>query len=112
MQFHAGPDVRFIVSTAAKLPARVAAGLFLDDLYSRLSTVYLTVPPLRERRGDIPSLVDHFAGQFDGGRGAEVSDAVREMLSQAEWPGNVQELKTAVLRQLLMGSVGSRRSVA
>ena len=114
VQFQSGPDIRFIVSTSASLPVRVAAGLFLDDLYGRLSAAYLTVPPLRERRDDIPSLVDHFvgdfAGQFGGGRSADISDAVTEMLTRAEWPGNVQELKTAVLRQLLLGSVRSSGS--
>ena len=49
----------------------MAAGLFLDDLYRRLNAVRLSVPPLRERRDDIPSLVDHFAGEFVGVRVAE-----------------------------------------
>ena len=100
--------VRLIASTSANLKARVAAGLFLDELYERLSGVRLTVPPLRERRDDIPLLVDHFAAEFGGARGADIPVAVREMLYRAEYPGNVQELKSIVLRQLLASTGGNR----
>jgi DNA-binding NtrC family response regulator len=111
-------DVRLIASTTANLPARVAAGLFLDDLYDRLSAVCLSVPPLRERRDDIPSLVDHFAGQFAGQRrpfqsnAPEISSAARDALHHAEWPGNVRQLKSVVLRELLSTAAGgsSRRA--
>ena len=102
--------VRLIASTTANLKARVAGGLFLDHLYERLSGSSITVPPLRERRDDIPWLVDHFARYFaeqtGQERAAEISGDVREALCQAEWPGNVQQLKAAVLRQLLAGPSG------
>jgi len=94
-------DVRFIASTTANLPALVAAGLFLDDLYGRLNVTSLSVPPLRERRDDIPTLVEHFAAECGGL--PEISAAVRDALCRADWPGNVRELKSAVLRQLLSG---------
>ena len=104
-------SVRLIASTAANLPAHVDAGLFLDDLHRRLSPVSLSVPPLRERRDDIPSLVDHFVAQF-AERGvarrsdaadtsSEISSDVYAALCRAEWPGNVQELRSVVFRQLL-----------
>jgi DNA-binding NtrC family response regulator len=112
-------NVRLIASTTGDLQARVAAGLFLDDLYLRLSVHRLAVPPLRERRDDIPSLVDHFAGQFAERRvplhpgAAEISSAVRDALYRADWPGNVGELKDVVLRQQLTrlsaGSPARRR---
>jgi DNA-binding NtrC family response regulator len=111
VQIQAQLNVRLIASTAANLPARVDAGLFLDDLYGRLSAVSLSVPPLRERRDDIPSLVDHFVAQF-AGRGvslrsdaadtsSEISSDVYAALRRADWPGNVQELRSVVFRQLL-----------
>jgi DNA-binding NtrC family response regulator len=113
-------DVRVIASTTADLPARVAEGLFLAALYERLKAVELSVPPLRERRGDIPSLVDHFVGHFVGQLerrgvrfqsttldvGPAISRAERDALSRAEWPGNVRELKDAVLRRLLGAAAG------
>jgi len=98
-------NVRFIVSTEVDLQARVAQGLFMDDLYRRLKTVSLRVPALRERREDIPALVDHFAAQFSGS--PRISGALREALCNAEWPGNVEELKSVVMRQVLLGAIAS-----
>jgi len=112
------PNVRVIASTTADLGVRVAAGSFLGALHRRLATVSLTVPPLRERRDDIPSLVDHFVRQFVGRSvpfqvaapkiAPEISSAVRDALARAEWPGNVGELKHAVLQQLLVAASGTR----
>ena len=100
-------DVRFIASTTANLPALVAAGLFLDDLYGRLNVTSLSVPPLRERRDDIPSLVDHFSGQVAGF--SEIPKVERDALCRAEWPGNVRELKSVVLRKLLSAAARNLR---
>jgi two-component system NtrC family response regulator len=99
-------SVRVIASTSMNLPERVAAGLFREDLYRLLNEVAITVAPLRERREDIPSLVDHFARQFavrsvSEVDAPEISSATRDAFSRAEWPGNVGELRGAVLRQLL-----------
>lgn len=100
-------DVRVIASTTANLPARTAAGYFLDDLYHRLNGVRVSVPPLRERRDDIPSLVDHFAGELAGRCACmecgvpDISIAIRIALSRADWPGNVRELRSVVLRHLI-----------
>ena len=94
-------DVRWMASTSVNLPTRVDAGLFLNDLHDRLNGVGLSVPPLRERRDDIPTLVEHFAAECGGL--PEISAAVRDALCRADWPGNVRELKSAVLRQLLSG---------
>jgi len=117
IQSSARIGVRVIASTTADLPARVAAGLFLDDLYHRLTDVRFSVPPLRERREDIPSLVDHFTRQFAlrnvpvGADAPEISGAERDVLYRAEWPGNVRELKDVVIRQLLGASGPANRSL-
>ena len=91
-------SVRVIASTTANR----SGGLFLDDLYRLLSDVRISVPALRERRDDIPSLVDHFAAEFGGPR--EISSAVRDALCRADWPGNVRELKSVVLSELQRNS--------
>jgi two-component system response regulator AtoC len=106
-------DIRVIASTTANLPARVVAGLFLDDLYGRLNAMGLSVPPLRDRRDDIPSLVDHFVGQFASpsvpSRMPAISNEVYAALCRGEWPGNVRELRRVVLRQLLNASASAPR---
>ena len=100
-------SVRVIASTTTNLQERVAAGLFHEDLYQRLTDVRVAVPALRERREDIPALIDHFARQFAvrsvpaQSDASEVSSAARDAFCRAEWPGNVAELRAAVLRQLL-----------
>ena len=109
-------DVRVIASTTLDLKARVAANVFRADLYDRLAAMSLAVPPLRERRDDIPSLVDHFIEQFVGGGAplqsvtppipTDISSEVYDALSRADWPGNVRELKNVVLRQLLAATAG------
>lgn len=107
-------SVRVIASTTVNLQERVAAGLFREDLYRRLNAIAIPVSPLRERREDIPSLVDHFARQFAVRTAApqsdvpEISSEVRDALCRAEWPGNVGQLKDAVIRQLL-GAAGPRK---
>jgi len=100
-------SARVIASTTTNLQERVAAGLFHDELYQRLTDVRFPVPPLRERREDIPSLIDHFTRQFAvrsvsaKSDAPEISGATRDAFCRAEWPGNVDELKGAVLRELL-----------
>jgi DNA-binding NtrC family response regulator len=104
---HTELHVRVIASTTADLSALAAAGLFLEDLYRQLNVVRLPVPPLREHRDDIPSLVDHFAGQLAGRCACmqcgvpDISNAIRIALSRADWPGNVRELRSVVLRHLI-----------
>jgi DNA-binding NtrC family response regulator len=80
----------------------VNKGTFRADLYYRLATVGLRVPPLRERRDDIPLLVAHFWEQFARGGDRSPPAALVEALTGQDWPGNVRELRAAVERAVLM----------
>jgi DNA-binding NtrC family response regulator len=98
-------DVRIIAATNADVPAAVAAGSFREDLYYRLNVVHLTVPPLRERVGDIPLLVAHFIRRYNhefGKRIQGLSPEALEALSAYRWPGNVRELQNVIERSLVL----------
>ena len=94
-------DVRVVAATHQDLRAAVNRGGFRSDLYYRLNVVSLRLPPLRERREDIPLLVESFYEQFAGLPGAP-QDLVDE-LTRLDWPGNVRELRAAVERAVLLG---------
>jgi transcriptional regulator with PAS, ATPase and Fis domain len=92
-------DVRVVAATNKRLAALVTEGKFRDDLYFRLAVVRLSVPPLRERREDIPYLVEHFIDRFNAKRGkqiAGVTPAVLEILMRHEFTGNVRELENVI----------------
>jgi DNA-binding NtrC family response regulator len=91
-------DIRVISATHRDLAAMVAAGRFRADLYYRLNVVRIAIPPLRDRREDIPLLVHHFLTQHRGphSRVEGIEDDALEMLVRAEWPGNVRELENAI----------------
>jgi DNA-binding NtrC family response regulator len=92
-------DLSIIAATNRDLEAAIAAGRFREDLYYRLKVVTLVVPPLRDRREDIPALVDAFVADFNrrtGGHIAGLSPAALEALLAHDWPGNVRELRNAV----------------
>jgi len=100
-------DVRVMAATNRDLAAEVAAGRFRADLYYRLCVVSLTLQPLRERREDLPALVDSYVQHFHAklGRGATtVSPAAMEALVRYDWPGNVRELINVIERAVLLGS--------
>lgn len=93
-------DARIIAATNRNLWELVQAGQFREDLYYRINVVDITVPPLRERSGDIPLLIAHFLQQFagrDGGCKAISPDAMNLLLSW-QWPGNIRELENALKR--------------
>jgi DNA-binding NtrC family response regulator len=92
-------DLSVIAATNRDLEDAIAAGRFREDLYYRLKVVTVVVPPLRERREDIPALVDAFVADFNrrmAGRIAGLSPAALRRLAELDWPGNVRELRNAV----------------
>ncbi len=92
-------DLSIIAATNRDLEEAIAAGRFREDLYYRLKVVTVVVPPLRDRREDIPALVDAFVADFNrraGGRIAGLEPAALERLVERDWPGNVRELRNAV----------------
>jgi DNA-binding NtrC family response regulator len=92
-------DFRLISATNEDLEARVAAGAFREDLFYRINTVSLTIPPLRERSGDVSLLAEHFLAKFAGRHRVpekELSKAVRDRLEAHPWRGNVRELEHAI----------------
>ncbi|HJZ83818.1 MAG TPA: sigma 54-interacting transcriptional regulator [Polyangia bacterium] len=96
-------DVRVIAATNRDLRQEVNRGSFRSDLFYRLNIVRLRIPPLRERREDIPLLVTHFYGQFVSDGDPNPPAELIASLSRQDWPGNVRELRSAVERSVLMG---------
>lgn len=99
-------DIRLIAATNQNLEESVRSGRFRQDLYYRLAVVKLTMPPLRERREDIPMLVRHFVQKHAKRCRVKPKPISREAmaaLSNYEWPGNVRELENAIERALVMG---------
>ncbi len=98
-------DVRIVTATNRDLVAAVREKAFREDLYFRLSGAIVTLPPLRERKEDILSLVSHFVKRHNTETGAEkltISLAALQLLEQQDWPGNVRQLENAVYRALLL----------
>lgn len=98
-------DVRIISSTARNLEAEIAAGNFREDLYHRLSVVPIRVPPLAERREDIPLLVDYFMDQISAATGLPkrtIGDDAMAVLQSHDWPGNVRQLRNNVERLMIL----------
>ena len=94
-------DVRVIAATNKDLKAEIAKGHFRADLYDRLNVVPIEVPPLRDHKEDVPSLVEHFLEQAcaaNGKRKLAVAAPAMSLLMQHDWPGNVRELRNHVER--------------
>jgi len=106
-------NLRVVAATLQSLEQRVQAGQFRRDLYYRLATLRIVLPPLRARRGDVALLVQHFFQQLRG-IDAPLDDDAMALLSAAQWPGNVRELRNLVDRlrihwQPAEGSIGASR---
>jgi Nif-specific regulatory protein len=100
-------DIRLIAATNCNLDEAVKSGRFRQDLYYRLAVVRLTMPPLRERREDIPMLTRHFVQKYAKRSKVKPKPVSREAMAALvnyEWPGNVRELENAIERALVMGS--------
>jgi len=98
-------DVRVLAATNKDVESEISAGRFREDLFYRLNVVPIHVPPLRERREDIPLLIRHFIAQLAGPGGLApraMSDDAVTRLSQLEWPGNVRELRNTIERLLIL----------
>ncbi|MFZ9732723.1 MAG: sigma-54-dependent transcriptional regulator [Schleiferiaceae bacterium] len=95
-------NVRVLAATNKDLKAEIAAGRFREDLYHRLSVIVIEVPPLNERRDDIPLLVEHFLGQLDGA-GKRMTPEALAHLQQMDWTGNVRQLRNVVERLHILG---------
>jgi Nif-specific regulatory protein len=100
-------DIRLIAATNRDLEEAIKQGEFRQDLYYRLNVVSIRMPPLRERREDIPLLASYFAAKYSRKckpHAMGISAAARQLLSRYDWPGNVRELENAIERAVVLGS--------
>jgi DNA-binding NtrC family response regulator len=100
-------DVRVIAATNVDLRAALEEGRFREDLYYRLNVVPINIPPLRQRREDIPFLALHFVARLSkdlGSRAKDISPAAVDRLLEYSWPGNVRELENTIERSLVLAS--------
>jgi len=98
-------DVRIISATNRDLEAKVKEGIFRDDLYYRLNVVAMTIPPLRDRKEDLPLLIDHFLEHFANEMGEEahkIDQEARDLLLRYDYPGNVRELENIIERAVVI----------
>jgi two-component system nitrogen regulation response regulator GlnG len=100
-------DVRVLAATHRDLEAMMREGRFREDLFYRLNVVTIALPPLRERRADIPLLAEHFLAKYAGtlGEGALSPDALDRLVGY-DWPGNVRELENVIQRAMVMAAGG------
>jgi two-component system response regulator AtoC len=98
-------DVRLIAATNRDLKSAVETGQFREDLFYRLNVVTIKLPPLRERKEDIPLLISHFIEKHKKevkGKALEISERVLQAMMKYPWPGNVRELENCILRAVLL----------
>jgi DNA-binding NtrC family response regulator len=103
-------DIRLICATNAELKAKIHQGSFREDLYYRINTVTLNIPPLRERKEDIPPLLEYYIDVFGrkyGKPGLRLNSAVKKRFLDYPWKGNVRELRHAVERAVIFSGSGS-----
>jgi len=97
-------DVRVVAATNRDLESAYREGTFRKDLFFRLNVVTLHLPPLRDRRSDIPALVYYFLDKLAHGRTVQVAPAAMKLMIQYDWPGNVRELENCIERAIALGS--------
>jgi two-component system response regulator AtoC len=98
-------DIRVIAATNRNLSEEVEKGKFREDLYYRLNVIHIHMPPLRDRKDDIPLLVEHFLAKFRHAANAIPTSITEEALSKLvnyDWPGNVRELENAIERAVVL----------
>ncbi|HEY5517325.1 MAG TPA: sigma-54 dependent transcriptional regulator [Coriobacteriia bacterium] len=96
-------DVRVVAATNRDLQQLIADGSFREDLFYRLNVVPITLPPLRQRQGDIPRLVAHFLDKYKAG-GKTITNEAMEALAAYPWPGNIRELENAIERIVILAA--------
>ncbi|SHH34435.1 sigma-54-dependent transcriptional regulator [Flavobacterium defluvii] len=99
-------DVRVVAATNKDLKTEIAEGRFREDLYHRLAVILIKVPPLNERRDDIPALIKHFAEKIASEQGTAVkmfSSQAIQLLQEYDWTGNIRELRNVVERLIILG---------
>ena len=97
-------ELRLVAATNRDLPSEIKEGRFREDLYYRMNVVGIHLPPLRERREDVPLLVRHFVKKYNAEMGKHctgVSDDVMKMLTDHEWRGNIRELQNVIERAVI-----------
>jgi two-component system, NtrC family, response regulator AtoC len=101
-----GTDVRLIASTNRDLESAMRMHQFREDLYYRLNVIEIRIPPLRERREEVPLLIDHFKRKFSVqyGRSVDIPAETVRVFVEYHWPGNIRELENAVKRVIVLGS--------
>ena len=100
-------DTRVIAATNKDLEKEMKEGRFREDLYYRLNVVHIFIPPLRERREDIPLLVDHFVKEFEAENGKVISSIepkARNAIYNYDWPGNIRQLRNCIESAVVMTS--------
>ena len=100
-------DIRVVAATNRDLGVEVNRGRFREDLYYRLAVARVHVPPLRERREDIPLLIEHILQYTPGGDGAGLSQDTIDLMMKHDWPGNVRELRNVIERAVLLSEAPS-----
>ena len=99
-------DVRVVAATNKDLSKEIADGKFREDLYHRLAVILIKVPPLNERREDIPLLIDYFTKKIADEHGTaqkKFSDKAIKLLQEYDWTGNIRELRNVVERLIILG---------
>jgi len=96
-------DVRVIAATNKDLEAEVKRGAFREDLYYRLNVIHMLLPPLRDRREDLPLLVEHLFQKLTGKEGVIIEEGAMRRIFDYNWPGNVRELENAIERCIVLG---------
>jgi transcriptional regulator with GAF, ATPase, and Fis domain len=105
-------DIRVVAATKRNLKMEVERGKFREDLYFRLAVVPIELPPLRDRREDVPILIDHLLTSLsDGGAPLTVSTAARDALASHDWPGNVRELRNVLERAAYIARAQGRNEI-
>ena len=102
-------DVRVIAATNKELEKQIAAGRFREDLFYRLNVVPVSMPPLRERRSDVPVLVEHFLAKLTARHGRDpmtVTEEALVLLWEFAWPGNVRQLENVIERLVILSDTG------